>query len=175
MESRKSRIITIFLMIFFGTCMHFVVENVPYEPLAKALGNIFPVNESSWEHMKMIWYPFLVAGIALSIRFKNKKYFGTFVLCALGAMMVQLGAFAFYQSIVGVSNLPTDICIYFISMSICSLIAFAIEKDDFFNRTWVFWLIIAVIITAEIVYLTYYPGSGYVFLEDADFIAEHHH
>ena len=149
--------------------MHFVIENISYEPLAKALGVIFPVNETSWEHMKMIWYPFLVAGIVISAKYKNRGYFGTFVICAVGAMMVQLGAFAFYQSFAGESNLAIDIFVYISSMFSCSLNAFALEKDEYFNKTWIVWIIIAVVVTAGIIYLTYNPGNGYIFMEDGDF------
>ena len=156
-------------MIIFGTGMHFVIENIPNKSVAGVLGLVFPVNETSWEHMKMIWYPFLVTGIFLTTKYKNRGYYGTFVLCGLGTMMIQLGAFAFYQSFVGTSMLLIDICIYICSMLFGSLDAFAIEKDEFFSKTWIVWIIISLIITSVIIYLTFNPGYGYIFLDNSGF------
>lgn len=63
-------------MIVIGTCMHFVNDLVNNEGVMKILGIIFPVNETSWEHMKMLWYPFLFAGMILTKKRKDKGYFG---------------------------------------------------------------------------------------------------
>lgn len=166
MLSRKEKIGIIVLMVVLGTCMHFVIENIPSGVIASFLGNIFPVNETSWEHMKMIWYPFLTAGIILSFRKKNQSYFAAFVVCAVIAMLLQLGAFSVYQSFTGTSVLIFDIIIYTSSMVFCILLAY-----DFANKNWaqkllLLWILFAVIITVLIVYLTYCPGEGYVFLDN---------
>lgn len=51
--------------------MHFVSDLVPNEKVMNVSGIIFPVNETSWEHMKMLWYPFLTVGIVLSVTKKD--------------------------------------------------------------------------------------------------------
>lgn len=129
--SRKEKTLTIVLMVVLGTCMHFVIENIPSRVFASILGNIFPVNETSWEHMKMIWYPFLTAGIILGIRKKNCGYFGAFIVCSIIVMLIQLGAFCAYQSFTGTSVLILDIIIYTASMVFCILMAF-----DYANKKW---------------------------------------
>jgi len=93
-----SKIIVIVLMSVLGTCMHFVCDLVSDPTVVKYLGIIFPVNETSWEHMKMIWYPFLVAGILLSLIHHAKGYFGGMVIAGFAAMAIQLGLFSFYQA-----------------------------------------------------------------------------
>ena len=46
----RTQIITIALMIIFGTLMHFVTENIPNPIIKNVVGSVFPINESSWEH-----------------------------------------------------------------------------------------------------------------------------
>ena len=169
MVSKKSKVITILLMVVLGTCMHFVLDILPAGPLATALGNIFPVNETSWEHMKMIWYPFLTAGIIHSCKTKNRGYFASFVVGAIMAMLMQLGAFSIYQSFTGTSVLILDIIIYTASMVFCILIAFDYYQKEWANKALLLWILLAVIITASIIYLTYCPGDGYVFLDNEGF------
>lgn len=170
MIDRKKKCITIAMMIVLGTCMHFVLDLLPPGPFATILGNIFPVNETSWEHMKMIWYPFLIAGITYSVREKDRGYFAAFVLSGAMAMQLQLGLFSIYQSFTGTSVLFFDIIIYFATMFFCILLAYDFAQKVWAHRVLPFWILLAAMITSGIVYLTYYPGSGYVFLDDYGFV-----
>ena len=166
MVSRKSKVITVILMVVIGTSMHFVLDLLPSGPVAVALGNIFPVNETSWEHMKMIWYPFLTAGIIHSCKTKCRGYFASFVVGAIMAMLMQLGSFSIYQSFTGTSVLFLDIIIYMASMVFCILIAFDYSQKALAKAAFPLWVILAAIITASIIYLTYFPADGYVFLDN---------
>ena len=166
MLSKRGIIITIILMIVLGACMHFVLEVLPSGSITTFLGNVFPVNETSWEHMKMIWYPFLVAGIILSFKTKNRGYFSSFVVCGIVAMLVQLGAFSIYQSFSGISILAVDIIIYMVSMFCCILFACDLSQKKWTKTLMPVFVALAVVITAGIIWLTYFPGKGYVFLDD---------
>ncbi len=130
MISKKEKNVTIILMIVLGACMHFVLDVLPSGPISVFLGNIFPVNETTWEHMKMIWYPFLVAGIILSFRVKNSGFFASFVVSAINAMLMQIGAFAIYQSFSGISILVMDIIIYTASMFFSIVLAFELTQKN---------------------------------------------
>ena len=166
MTGKKGKIITITLMIVLGTCMHFVHELFPTGPMALILGNFFPVNETSWEHMKMIWYPFLIAGTIISINEKDKGYFASFMVCAIMAMLMQLGAFSIYESFTVSSVLILDIVIYFASMFFCILLAYDLADKSWAKKALPVWICLALIITAAIVYLTYFPTDGYLFLDN---------
>lgn len=166
MLSIRGKRITIGLMVVLGTCMHFVLELIPYQPAALALGNFFPVNETCWEHMKMIWYPFLTAGIILSCKTRNSGHFGAFVLCAVLAMLIQQGAFAVYQSFTDTSVLALDVGIYLGGMVGCILLAFELAQKTWARKLLPFWAALALLITAAIIYLTHCPGHGYVFLDN---------
>ena len=162
----KAEIITIAIMIVAGTCMHFVCDIFKNELAVKILGVIFPVNETSWEHMKMLWYPFLVAGIVWAFKKKDAGYFGGFVIGGFVAMLVMIGLFAFYQSFTGTSVLALDIPLFILVMIFCSMLAFLLANQPWCKKGFIAWFVFAVIITASIIYLTYQPGEGYLFLDD---------
>lgn len=170
MISKKEKNVTIILMIVLGACMHFVLDVLPSGPISVFLGNIFPVNETTWEHMKMIWYPFLVAGIILSFRVKNSGYFASFVVSAINAMLMMIGAFAIYQSFSGISILVMDIIIYTVGMFFSIVLAFELTQKNWSQKLFPLWVVLAVIITVGIIWLTYNPGEGYVFLDNEGFI-----
>ena len=169
MIGKKYKIIAITLMILLGACMHFVHEALPSGGIADFFGNFFPINETSWEHMKMIWYPFLTVGIIFSFRTGNRGYFGSFVVGAVMAMLVNIGAFSICQSFSGKSVLILDILIYISSMLSGALLACELSQKKWAQKLLPLWVVLAVIITAGIIWLTYYPGKGYVFLDNEGF------
>ena len=173
MIGKKYKTIALVLMIAFGACMHFVIEPLPAGPITTFLGNIFPVNETSWEHMKMMWYPLLAVGIIFSIKTGNRGYFGAFVVCAVMAMLMNLGAFSIYQSFSGHTILPVDIMIYVSTMLIGALLACELAHKKWARTLFPLWAALAVMVTAGIIWLTYYPGKGYVFLDNEGFEATH--
>jgi len=158
--------LTIAIMIVVGTCMHFVCDIFTDESAVKVLGVIFPVNETSWEHMKMLWYPFLGAGIILSLKKKDAGYFGGFVIGGIVAMLTMIGLFAFYQSFTTTSVLALDIPLFMITMTLSAMLGFLLAKQEWCKKSWIVWIAVAVIVTAMIIYLTYRPGPGYLFLDD---------
>ena len=168
MLRKRDKVITVILMVVLGTCMHFVHELIPSSHIVPFF---FPANETAWEHMKMIWFPFLAAGIIHSRKTGNLGHLASFVLCAVMAMMMQIGTFATYQSITGTSVLLLDIVIFSLSMAGCILLAFELAQKTWTQKAPALWIVLAVIITACIFYLTNHPGRGYVFLDDLDFQA----
>ena len=174
MIGKKDKVLAIVLMIVLGTCMHFVMEALPSGGISAFLGNIFPVNETSWEHMKMMWYPLLAVGIFFSIKTGNRGYFASFVVCAVIAMLMNIGAFCFYQSLLGKTILIVDILIYMSTMLCGALLAFELSQKKWAQKLLPLWVALAVLITAGIIYLTYYPGEGYVFLDNSG-LSHHSH
>ena len=94
------------------------------------------------------------------------------VLCAFAAMMMQIGAFSTYQSFTETSVLALDIIIYTSSMICCILLAFELGQREWTRRHLPLWVAVSIVITCGIIFLTYHPGSGYVFMDNSDF---HHH
>ena len=174
-KDHLTQIVTITLMIVIGTCMHFVTDIFNSEIAKKILGVIFPVNETSWEHMKMLWYPFLVAGIILACKKKDWGYFGGFVIGGTLSIPLMIGIFTIYQSFTLHSVLIIDIITFMMVMIFCALLAFDIAKLEIVKRAKYYLIALAVVVTAVLILLTYLPGTGYVFLDDEGYEGEHSH
>ena len=175
MIGKKSRIVAIVLMIVLGTCMHFVMAALPSGGISAFLGNFFPVSETSWEHMKMMWYPFLAVGIIFSLKTGNRGYFASFVVCAVMAMLMNVGAFTTYQSILEKTILIVDITIYVSTMLIGALLACELSQKRWAQKLLPLWVAMAVMVTVGIIWLTHYPGKGYVFLDNGGLASDSRH
>ena len=162
----RLEILTKTILILSGCLGHFIHEIFDNEIVIKVLGVLFPVNETTWEHMKLLWYPFLFAGIILSIKEKNWGYFGSFTVCGLLSILAVLGAFAIYESYSIVALVLPDIILVMMCFIFLGLLAFHLAKQEFMKKSLIFWIVIAVLITASIITLTYIPGDGYIFKDN---------
>lgn len=101
---------------FFGTVLHFL-----YEWLGKPIW-IAPfsgVNESTWEHMKLLFWPMLIYALAQSLFFKDYKNF----VCVktrgilLGMTLIPV-IFYTYNGVIGKSPDWINIAIFFVTAAI---------------------------------------------------------
>ena len=100
----------------FGTILHYLYEWTG--------GNAFialfsGVNESTWEHMKLLFFPMLVFAIIQSFFFKDQKNFWCVKLYStlLGLILIP-AIFYTYNGVVGKSPDWINIAIFFISAAI---------------------------------------------------------
>ncbi|MBP5152223.1 MAG: hypothetical protein ILP13_04850, partial [Lachnospiraceae bacterium] len=120
----------------------------------------------------MLWYPFLVGGIVLSKKQRNAGIFGGFVIGGTVAMLTIIGCFTLYQSFTISSVLILDIILFILDIILCAMLGFLLAKQDWCRKSLIVWIVLAVIITAGIIYLTYCPGSGYIFLDNEGLAAD---
>ena len=163
---RKYKILTVILMCVNGFAMHYMYDLIKDVDFLNWLGAFYPVNETTWEHMKLYWFPFVVTGTILAIITKKKSYFGAFTIAGIIAMIVQLGLFAFYQSFTGESVMWLGITLYFVITVICAWHAFMLAKKEWVAKSFIMWIIIAIAVTCGFICLTYNPGDGYIFWDD---------
>ena len=125
-KSKKNELIKfiIFGILFtaiLGTILHFVYEWSGKNPI---VGLFSPVNESVWEHLKLLYYP---TSIWIFIGyFKYGRKSGNYLFSALTGLISGLIAipvlFYIYTSICGKDILIIDIIIFIISIILCFLI-----------------------------------------------------
>ena len=168
-------IVTITVVILVGTAMHFVTTYIPNQTVVNILGVIFPVNETSWEHIKMIWYPMLVAGIVLALKYKDKKYFGAFVVGGLFSICLTIAGFAFTQSFTIVSKLFIDIPLFIICLVAGGIMAFRLAKNEAMDKYFILFIVLTTLVTALIITLTYVHGEGFLFQDNEGLDGHHHH
>lgn len=99
--------------LILGTVGHFFYEWSGENPV---VGIFFPVNESTWEHMKLTIFPTALYLGAAAFKIRNKNYaLASFIALFVGAVLIPL-LFYSYTGIVGRSVLPVDIAIFIISV-----------------------------------------------------------
>lgn len=97
-----------------GTLFHFAYHFFEENFLA---GLFFPVNESAWEHMKLIFFPMLIYGyIGRDRKFLDSDMLWKYAYCTLYATWLIPCLFYTYQGILGFANTVLDILVFFVSV-----------------------------------------------------------
>ena len=101
-----------------GSICHFLYEFSDYNPF---LALIVPVNESVWEHLKLVFFPVLFLAIAeYYLRRPNPSMlFASRFVGVIFAMTAITVLFYIYTFITGRSILLLDILIYFAGICLC--------------------------------------------------------
>ena len=102
-----------------GTLLHFLYDWLDESKLVAPLSG---VNESTWEHMKLLFWPMLIFAIVQSFSFRDEKSFWCVKLrgILLGLSLIPI-LFYTYNGAVGKSPDWLNIAIFFISATIAYL------------------------------------------------------
>ena len=104
---------------FGGTVLHFL-----YEWLGDAvwIAPFSGVNESTWEHMKLLFWPMFIFAIVQSFFFRDRKNFWCVKLrgILLGILLIPM-IFYTYNGVIGKSPDWINIAIFFVSAAIAYL------------------------------------------------------
>ncbi|MCI8655747.1 MAG: hypothetical protein HFJ48_07845 [Clostridia bacterium] len=151
---------TIFVSIL-GTLLHFT-----YEFLDK---NIFAalfsaVNESVWEHLKLLFFPMLITTIIGYFYLgKNTRNFLCSKLCGILASMVFIIIFFYtYTGIIGKSITVIDIASFFIAVILGEYLTYKLITSSFKCNNIIAIITIVVILICFITF-TYYPPKIGIF------------
>ena len=103
----------------FGTLLHFLYD---WLGEAKWVAAFSGVNESTWEHMKLLFWPMFIYAIIQSFFFKERKDFWCVKLrgILLGLSLIPI-IFYTYNGVFGKSPDWINIAIFFISAAIAYL------------------------------------------------------
>ncbi len=112
----RKRNITAFIVIgILGTLGHFVYE---WTGKQYAIGLFFPVNESTWEHLKLLFYPALIYFTIEYFALDNmpKNYIPCSVLGIFAGMLSIVIMFYTYTGVVGKNIDFLNILIYYLGV-----------------------------------------------------------
>jgi len=116
--------------LLFGTLLHFL-----YDWSGKScLVSIFaPVNESVWEHLKLIFYPALIFSFVeyYFLRQETNGFFTAKSLSLILAMSITVCAFYGYTAITEKNYLWADITIFSLSVIISYIISCMYSRNKF--------------------------------------------
>ena len=96
-----------------GTILHFLYDWLGKSPIAASFSG---VNESTWEHMKLLFWPMFIFAIVQSFFFKDQKNFWCVKLrgILLGLVLIPI-IFYTYNGSIGKSPDWLNITIFFVS------------------------------------------------------------
>lgn len=165
MNLTKDKIISSILIFALCFLFHFLYEWFP-NPL---FAIFFPVNESIWEHMKILFSSICFYGIIdYIILYKSKIEFNNFFFNIFAtsflSVVIYLLIFIPIYNIIG-ENLIISISLMFIVIIISQIISYFILKSkhiSYINSISFILIIISYVIFG---YLTYNPLHNYLFLD----------
>ena len=128
-----------------GTLLHFLYEWSGGSPLVAPFSG---VNESTWEHMKLLFWPMLIYALVESFFFREYDNFWFVKLkgISLGLILIPV-IFYTYNGVIGKSPDWINIAIFFISAAV----AYILEARLFFSEKFrskeskiCFWVLVAI-------------------------------
>lgn len=154
----------ILFTFFAGVLLHFTYEWSGQNPWA---GLFAPVSESTWEHMKLVFFPMLFYTMFFCRKWKD--LYPEF--CSVSACGILLGTFSVpvlfytYSGILGSHFLSADILVFLCSLLIgFFFICHAISKQKYICRTKLAFLLVFLLMISFFLF-TFFPPSFGIFSE----------
>ena len=160
----KAQLAVILFSLILGTLLHFTYE---WSGENLFVGSFSAVNESVWEHLKLVFYPMLIATIVeyffvkdMANNYVEAKTIGIFT--AISFIVV---AFFTYSGIIGTSIIVIDILLFIISIILGEYVAYRLMKreDESTVTTEVLSIVILVFLLMCFVIFTYLPPEVNLF------------
>ena len=161
---KRWELIGIVLIIGFGTTLHFWFEWTDYwRPMAV----IAAVNESTWEHFKMAFWPGLIFA-AIEYPFLKDKVNNLLLAKALGLLampIITMILFYGYTSITGHHALWADVIVFILSVIGGQLVSLKVltTKKMYSQRVKAFAALTLLLMTLAFSLLSYYPRENFIF------------
>ena len=153
-----------FIVCIAGTVCHYVYELTGRNMIS---GMFTPVNESIWEHLKLLYFPYIIYALTECFIYgrKIKGFLFSRTVGVICGMIFIPVMFFLYTSVTGRSFVFIDILLFIIS----AVISFAVsldrilkERDAFSKRSFAA-VIIIISVTLLFFGLTFYPPSTRLF------------
>ncbi len=160
----KAQLIAILFSLILGTLLHFT-----YEWSGKNLfvGSFSAVNESVWEHLKLVFYPMLIATIIEYFFVKDvaNNYIEAKTIGIFTAISFIVVTFFTYSGIIGTSIIVIDILIFILSIILGEYVAYRFMKrrDESTVTTESLAIIILAFLLLCFVIFTYLPPEVNLF------------
>lgn len=141
-----------------GACLHFLYTLLP----CPATALVAPVRESLWEHVKLLYWPCLIAGLALRSRQPGLLGQRAFALLAVTAGMLGIG-YLYHISFQG-DSLIFDIVLYLLMMAVFFLLPHLLHQPFWQSFREVLVLLVLVLGIATLLF-TFLPPNGLLFTD----------
>ena len=166
---KKTNCFLAFIIIgIAGTLWHFIYEWTGENPL---VGAVAPVNESVWEHLKLLFFPalfyFIIEYFLSKDRYEN--LIPANVIGILTGMLAITAFFYTYSGILGFNVAILDVFSYFLGLGVTLCVKSCIlKKKTFSSKTAKYLSLILTAVTAVLfVILSFYPPRLGIFIPPA--------
>ncbi len=168
----KFQIFSVIFTWILGTILHFTYEWSNENIIVAAFS---AVNESPWEHLKLLFFPMLITAIIGYFYLKPREEYQNF-LCAkttgiLAALSFVIIFFYTYTGIIGTNFAVLDIGSFFVGVLIGEYVTLRLTKE-IINCNKFIAIIILIVLFLCFVIFTYNPPNIGLFMEyrSLDFI-----
>ncbi len=135
-----------------GTALHFLFDLWPNALTAL----VSPVNESVWEHLKLLFWPMLAAALVLSFRTRRPYDLWSAFFAALLAMpLFLLGVYYLIRCGFGYTALWLDITLYYVSVAFGFLLTWRLYQSGTLARRTGVLLMLVMFYAAALVLFTF--------------------
>lgn len=126
------QIITTILIILLGTFLHFTYKLSGNNKIVSFFSS---VNESTWEHLKLAFFPIIIFGILLYPFINNitNNYLEAQTISAILSMILITTIFYTYTGVLGKNKAIIDILSYVISIIISQFVSYNIMMSQNFS------------------------------------------
>lgn len=160
----KVEIISVIFSIILGTILHFVYQLSGENSI---IAWLVPVNESVWEHLKLIFYPMIIASVIqyfCIIKIAN-NYIEARIIGIFTAMSFVVIAFFTYTGIIGTNFLIIDILIFMASIILGEYASYKLikRKNESDTKTKILAIGISIFLLICFIVCTYYTPEVNLF------------
>ena len=138
----KYNIIAFVVIGVLGTISHFIYE---WSDFNRVIGYFFAINESTWEHLKLLFFPMLITIIIGNFLF-NKNYICIKSKGLIWGMIFIVVFFYTYTGILGFNIPILDIGSFIVAVIISEIYTYKnIDNNSCSNKVWILVLLIFIL------------------------------
>ncbi len=164
----KYNVIAFIVIGVLGTLSHFVYE---WSDFNKVLGYFFAINESTWEHLKLLFFPTVLFSFIefFFVKHEIENYIPSVIISVIVGMISIIVLFYSYTGFLGYSIDAINIAIFYMGLIIMLIVKNKIISNEIFSSTNanLFFLVLGGIIAFLFIMFTYSPPTLGVFTPPA--------
>lgn len=164
---KRYTIIGIIFVLITGTISHFVYEWSGNNTL---VGFLFPINESVWEHMKLLFFPMLFYSFYMIYKLEpdypciaSSAMFGVL----LGTFLIPV-TFYTYSGILGYTSIFFDIGIFIVSVLLAFIAVYRLTLSCKLVSYELLFKLLILIVAMCFFAFTYHPLNIGIFIEPTE-------
>lgn len=161
-QSKKVILFAAILVAVLGTLAHFAYD---FSEQNFLVGLVTPVNESTWEHMKLLFFPMLIIGGFVWRKLRNQlPCIGSSLLAGLlnGTILIP-ALFYTYRGVLGFSVPAIDIATFYTSVIAAFYIVYRGAKTCSQDHRKGILLFLTLLTTIAFFWFTYHPPALGIF------------